>query len=205
MSTAEEKIIEAAREVLIENGLADIRMQDISDRAGISRTTLNYYFRSREKLVEKVAGEILRKGMPNMIRVLNNETPLFEKIEKFVSEYIETISKNPFVSMFLIDQCARKDNDFIAEIMQDTNPNIDGFRLQVAHEIEAGNIVKVNPVQLYMHIISLCAFPVMAKNLFAQTTNTSHMEMDRLLEERKLTISILIINSIKKTPRSFNS
>lgn len=45
------KIIHAALEIAEEEGLSDVRMEDIARKIGISRATLYLYFRNREELI----------------------------------------------------------------------------------------------------------------------------------------------------------
>ena len=47
LGESEVKIIEAAKQVFLEKGLENAKMQDIADTAGISRTALNYYYRTK--------------------------------------------------------------------------------------------------------------------------------------------------------------
>ncbi|HNA17232.1 MAG TPA: helix-turn-helix domain-containing protein, partial [Ferruginibacter sp.] len=46
----EQKILESARNVFIQKGLAGARMQDIADHAGVNKALLHYYFTSKDKL-----------------------------------------------------------------------------------------------------------------------------------------------------------
>src|SRR5205814_2476049 len=46
-----EAILEAALEVVAERGLSDLRMSDISDRAGMSAGHVLYYFKTKEALL----------------------------------------------------------------------------------------------------------------------------------------------------------
>ena len=43
----EQKILESARNVFIQKGLAGARMQDIADQAGVNKALLHYYFTSK--------------------------------------------------------------------------------------------------------------------------------------------------------------
>jgi TetR/AcrR family transcriptional regulator len=60
----EERIFEAATNVFEEKGLAGARMQDISDRAGINKSLLHYYFRTKEKLFNAVFEMVAKKCSP---------------------------------------------------------------------------------------------------------------------------------------------
>ena len=53
--TVEEQILIAAFNVFVAKGFESTKMQDIADDAGIKRTVLNYYFRSKDLLYIKIA------------------------------------------------------------------------------------------------------------------------------------------------------
>ena len=57
--STEEAILVAARKVFESKGFDGARMQEISDRAGINRALLHYYFRSKDKMFERIFDEAL--------------------------------------------------------------------------------------------------------------------------------------------------
>ena len=84
----EEKIFEAATEVFVEKGMDGTRMQHIADRAGINKSLLHYYYRTKDRLFEavfeKIADQMLRKFAP----VFDENLSLEEKIRFFYRDTI---------------------------------------------------------------------------------------------------------------------
>jgi TetR/AcrR family transcriptional regulator len=62
--STEEAILMAARKVFELKGFDGARMQEISDRARINRALLHYYFRTKEKMFERIFDEALERFMP---------------------------------------------------------------------------------------------------------------------------------------------
>ena len=56
----EERIINAARKVFLQKGMDGARMQEIADEAGINKSLLHYYFRSKSKLFDEVFNETFK-------------------------------------------------------------------------------------------------------------------------------------------------
>ena len=58
----EERIFDAATDVFTEKGMDGARMQDIANHAGINKSLLHYYYRSKDRLFdavfEKIAGKM---------------------------------------------------------------------------------------------------------------------------------------------------
>jgi AcrR family transcriptional regulator len=50
----EDRIVDAAKTVFINKGKDGARMQEIANEAGINKALLHYYFRTKNKLFEKV-------------------------------------------------------------------------------------------------------------------------------------------------------
>ena len=64
----EEKIFDSATEIFIKKGFEGARMQDIADHAGINKSLLHYYYRTKERLFnevfENITDRIYRKLIP---------------------------------------------------------------------------------------------------------------------------------------------
>ena len=80
----ESKILDSAKEVFIQNGLDGARMQQIADKAGINKSLLHYYYRTKEKLFESVLKFAFKQFLPNPMEFLSSDLPLFDKIRIFV-------------------------------------------------------------------------------------------------------------------------
>ena len=81
----EERIIEVAKQLFIENGFEETSMSDIASRVGINRPTLHYYFRTKNKMFQAVLGQIIRPLVPKVHDVLcESKRPLKERIGELV-------------------------------------------------------------------------------------------------------------------------
>ena len=101
-ASTEEKIMEAAKIVFMKYGLYGARMQDIADKAGINKALLHYYFRSKERLFDKIFEQALSRYFDNM-QVWTDETlSLKEKIFKFIESIIDFYAEYPEMSTSLL-------------------------------------------------------------------------------------------------------
>ena len=91
----EEKIFEAATAVFIEKGMAGTRMQEIADRAGINKSLLHYYFRTKERLFTAVYEVIVRQLFQKIAPMFEKKLTLENKIRLFVSEHMSFLQQNP--------------------------------------------------------------------------------------------------------------
>jgi TetR/AcrR family transcriptional regulator len=195
--TVEEQILVAAFNVFVAKGFESTKMQDIADDAGIKRTVLNYYFRSKDLLYVKIAKTIVGQVLPNVLKILNGNLPFEQKIEAYVNNFIDTGVKNPFLPLFLLKEMNNLGTTFIEKVLDGQHPNIDPFLNHVQDEIKKGNIVNIDPLQIFIHIEALCAFPILAKPMVMLVTNSTENEYKTMMEDRKKEITRFVLKGIK--------
>lgn len=195
----EEKILDAAKKVFVRKGKAATRMQEIADEAGINKSLLHYYYRSKEKLFRTVFKFAFSNFIPRMAKVFDTDNDTIEIIEFFVNNFIDTIRKNPFIPMFIINEINRKDTSFVTDIIKNSGMNIDIYIDIVKKDIKAGKINPIDPRQLLVNMLALCILPVIGRPLIQVIAfNDDSKAYEEFLDTRKKEVSELIINSIKK-------
>ena len=183
--STEQKIFDAAHEVFTQKGMDGAKMQEIADRAGINKALLHYYYRSKEKLYEAVAKVVLSRAIPAVRQVIESDLPLEEKIRRFVETYIDIISKNTFIPLFIISEINKHPEHFINSILPKDLPRPEVFFQQVEDEIAAGRIRRIKPQHLIVNVISMCIFPFVGKPMMRIFLGMGPGEMRIFLEERK--------------------
>jgi len=199
---SEEKILDAAKEVFTEKGFDGARMEEISQRAGINKALLHYYYRTKEKLFnaifELVMGDLVRDAMNKM----SSDIPLFEKIEFFVEMYINLIRRNPHIPIFIISELHRNPQRLV-NIFKSTpivkNNAFQKFADTIKEEINKENIVEIDPEQLIVNILALCIFPIIAKPIIQTIVfKEDKKEYDKFIESRKKEVAKFVIAAIRK-------
>lgn len=178
----EEKILQAARKVFINKGMDGARMQEIADEAGINKALLHYYFRSKDKLFEAVFSEIFAGFFGKVGSVLFSNEPIQEKIILFVDTYIDTISANPFVPQFIINEINR-DPEMMKKIMQNS-----GFKPEILLALFKDQMpnTKFDIRHFIVSILGLCIFPFAARPLMESIYfENDKQAYDQFLSERK--------------------
>lgn len=196
--STEQKILEAAKQVFMEKGIDGARMQDIADKAGINKALLHYYFRSKEKLFEMIFMEEARKFMPKVTSIMMSELTLFEKVEKFVGEYIDTLLQNPLLPIFILNEINRNPKEAIKKIFGNQRPPIDKVDELITKLVKKGEIKPIKGYELMVNMVSLCIFPFLARPMVQWVTKTTDEEFLKLMEMRKKTIVKFVLDSIKK-------
>lgn len=61
MLTTKQRILKISEKLFFEQGIANVRLQQIADNSGISIGNLAYHFKNKEVIVEEVYNELLRE------------------------------------------------------------------------------------------------------------------------------------------------
>lgn len=193
----ETEILIAAKEIFQQKGMAGARMQEIADKAKINKALLHYYYRSKQLLFEAVFKSAFSLLAPQLNKVLNDDSDLFEKIRKFTENYVSFVIKHPYLPNFVIQEL-NKNPEFVQKLRSEKNfPSIEKFKLQVSDAINQGIIKPIEAEQLFINIISLNIFPFIGEPLLMALVNVNKESYNKILENRKTEVAEFIINSIK--------
>lgn len=79
-------------------------MQEIADDAGINRTLLNYYFRSKDKLFEAVYRKALSSFIPDLASLLRSDISFSDYLSAMIETVIDGMIDNPQVPIFILQE-----------------------------------------------------------------------------------------------------
>ncbi|MDA3905776.1 MAG: TetR/AcrR family transcriptional regulator [Bacteroidales bacterium] len=193
----EEKIIAAAEKVFIEKGLAGARMQEIADEAGINKSLLHYYYRSKELLFGMVFRFAFKTFAPDLLKAFDGPDDFFTKLERVVATYLTLIEKNPHIPGFIISELSTNPNRLV-EIIKLMNIDIQPVFKAIEEEIEKKTIRKIEPSELIINVLGLCVFPIIAKPMVETIIfKGSESDYKAMLEKRKTEVAHFVISAIK--------
>ncbi|HNF02222.1 MAG TPA: TetR/AcrR family transcriptional regulator [Ferruginibacter sp.] len=194
----EQKILESARNVFIQKGLAGARMQDIADHAGVNKALLHYYFTSKDKLFNIVFEQEFGNFFSSLAQVIASDQPLFEKIKKVVALDIEKLSQFPDMPIFVLNEVSRNPEVILSRLQNIPVEMVLGlFQQQIDTEVERGNIRPIAAGQLLVNIQSLCVFPFLARPMLRGLMKMNEEEFKAMIQLRKNEVAEFIINGIK--------
>ena len=193
----ETEILNAAKEVFQQKGMAGTRMQEITDKANINKALLHYYYRNKQLLFEAVFQSAFKLLAPQLHKILNDDSDLFEKIKNFTENYVSFVIKHPYLPNFVIQELS-KNPEFVQKLRADKNfPSIKKFKTQVNQAAIQGIIKPIEAEQLFINIMSLNIFPFIGQPLLMVLVNADKESYNKILKKRKTEVAEFIINSIK--------
>ena len=194
-ASTEQIVLNAARKVFTQKGFDGARMQDIADEAGINKSLLHYYFRSKDKLFDSIFKDALLTLLPPLVSVLISDLPLFEKIAYFTDQYIDILSKNPNIAGFVLHELKMNPNRLLGTLTQ-SGIDLSIIDNQLQQEAKAGNIRPVETTHFVANLISMCVFPFIARPVFMGLLGMGEEGFGHFIEERKKIVSETMIRSL---------
>jgi AcrR family transcriptional regulator len=94
-----EQIIKAALEVFGERGLANARLQDIAERAGVSKGTIYLYFPNKEELFREMIRQTAVAALERAEKAVTHGTPI-EQLLAFMKGYWQFVRSPAFSSIY---------------------------------------------------------------------------------------------------------
>ncbi len=181
----EELIKTTAKRLFFVEGKFNATTQEIADAAGVNRTLINYYFRSRDNLFNLIFEEAQITELQKSESILFSELPFKEKISQFIDYNMEMAVEYPYLEIYLVTQinqgCVYGKQDHIEKVMPE-------FFKQIETEIKKGNIREMEPIQFVLNMISMISFPLCMRPLIQESMKIDDKSYVKILKDRKKVI-----------------
>jgi len=192
-STTEARIKGAARLIFTKKGYAATRTRDIANEAGINLALLNYYFRSKEKLFDIIMLESMQGFILSIASVFNDEsTSLEEKIQSLVNQYIDLLSEQPDIPLFVLSELRSHPEKLISKMNMKEHLINSYFFKQIQQAIKEGKIPPIHPLHFIMNLMGMIVFPFVASPILKNIGGLNQEEFNALMQRRKTYIPLWI-------------
>ena len=192
-SQTKELIKTAAKNIFFKKGNIHATTQDIANEAGVNRALLHYYFNSREQLYEIILQDAFYNMSRRLRKAISSEASFKDKIEKFISVYIDESIEYPFMENFIVTEFNRYSEMHITLLSQEIAGSIvSGFFQELLVEMEKGTIPAMPPEHFLINLTSLCSYPLIARPLIQRTLNMDHKAYLDFIKSRKQEILKMI-------------
>lgn len=182
--STEEKILKAANTCFTEKGYAGTRTRDIAEEAGINLALLNYYFRSKEKLFEKIMLEKMQQMFGAILPILvATETTLDEKIDLATNRYLDLLLENPNLPLFVISEI-QKGNSGLESVLPAEQILKNSTMLKQITDRNSS----INPLHFLMNFLALTIFPFVTSPVMLKFGVFDEKNFKKFVEERRTLI-----------------
>lgn len=167
--STEQKIIEAAEQEFLLKGFEGARTTSIAAKAGVTHAMFHYYFRSKEKIFEKIIAQKIMMLTDLIAQSMSGTDTSFEmKLKNIIDTHIDFISENPALPIFLvreIDSNPERLQMLRNRFISFAPALVDYMQGELDRGAESGKFRKTDARMLLLDIVSLNVFPFMAAPL----------------------------------------
>lgn len=194
----EKVILEVAEREFLLKGFAGARTVEIASQAGVSQSMLNYYFKSKEMLFERVMEEKTKQLQESVAVVLEMEgMTAVEKIVEMIVRHFNFLCQNPDLPRFVINEVIARP-EYIEKIKNDNLPMLEDLVGRLQRDLDEaarqGEVRQVDAATLLMDILSVNIFSFIIIPILA-TANPS-MDFQAFYNARCQENVQLILNRI---------
>ena len=189
LQDTETKILQAAEKEFFEKGYAGARTASIAEAAGVTHAMLHYYFRTKDKLFERIVSEKINKlGDIVLSAVGDSNLPLEDRIRQGVERHFDFISANRDLPRFIVNEVLTGP-EIVRTIGTSIQNIVNNVLSNLQHEIDEyaakGLCLHIDARMLLIDIVSLNVFPFMAAPIVQGAIGDSYESYDEFLALRK--------------------
>lgn len=197
----ESRILQAAEREFFEKGYAGARTASIAEAAGVTHAMLHYYFRTKDKLFERIISEKISILGNIIISAIGDEDlTLEDRIRQGIERHFDFIAANRDLPKFIVNEVLTRP-DVVEMIKCNIQNIVNNLLNSLQHEIDAyaakGLCRQVNARMLLIDIVSLNVFPFMAAPIVLGAIGDSYNSYDEFLALRKTENVETILNKLK--------
>jgi TetR/AcrR family transcriptional regulator len=196
-SKTEQLIKDTAKRLFLTEGRMLATTQDIADAAGVNRTLLHYYFRSRDVLFDLVFKEALRELRDRIQSVMLSTAPFREKIENLINVFFEELIKSPYLETFIVLQMNQDPGKYeeLFRTLPGGEQKMKIFFKEIQAEMDKGTIPEMKPIHFFMNFFSLMAYPFVARPIYEKMFDLNDAAFKKLVRERKKVILLSLFKN----------
>lgn len=187
--STEERILEAAVREFMAKGYAGARTAAIAEAAGVTHAMLHYYFRTKDKLFDRIIESKIVTLRDIMLASLGDPSvPLFDKIRTAIEKHQDFIAANPDLPRFMINEVLSRPERIpmvIEQLKRHTPLVVESLQRQIDEYAAKGLCRKVDAGMLMLDIVSLNIFPFTAKPMVNALLGGMMEDMEAFVETRK--------------------
>ena len=201
-SETEQKIFDSAREIFIRDGRDGARMEEIARHAGINKSLLHYYFRSKEKLYRAIFQQEFNRVIGDLSDSLPLDLEIFHFLQSFINNYIDRMSQNSHVIQFMLWEIRSGGDNmkgFLQELFSSGRLNFTPHRVIEKFQLamKKGEVRQADPHHLLLSIISMCIYTFVAGPIIQAIFPEINSLDPKFIRKRKKEIFQLVWNGIK--------
>lgn len=179
----EEQIIKTSKRLFFMEGKLHATMQDIADELKVTRPVVNYYFRTKDVLIERFYKEAVDCLTQRLNHMLEPGLSFYEKISNYIGDSLDTGEIYTYLDTFMVIEMNCR--PLSADLSDYKVEKLIKFLDMVQKEMENGTILKTNPINFLFDLLSLITYPHVIGPLYKNILSIGDDRFKIILDERR--------------------
>jgi TetR/AcrR family transcriptional regulator len=176
-------------------------MQEIADKAGITKALVHYYFRSKEKLYEEVVTYIVRTNFTLLGAAIVKTDNLETMLRTFIDRFIDILTPNRELISFMLREMMAGAPVFQTKLME----AFQGFGTTPPHAFvqtfeearKKGEIADLDPVHTLASLLGACVYTIIGLPVLGAVFPSFMEPQEEYFNSRKQQIFDLLYLGLK--------
>lgn len=144
-------ILNAAEKLFAQNGFKGTSIRQIAENAGLPKTNVLYYFKTKQALYHAVLSQILSVWNSRFDKATPEDDPAIT-LADYIREKMHISRKNPSASKVFAMEILNGGNNLSDAFLEDHRNWVNGRKAIIQQWIELGKMQAINPEYLLYHI-----------------------------------------------------
>ncbi len=196
----EERILKVAEELFLEQGFVKTTTGQIAKQAGCNQALVHYYYRTKERLFERVFEDKISYIAGNILAVDEGEGSFEEKVARMVGVHFDFLVQNPLFAPFIAGELLSNPERFvpvydkIGHYPQGVFSKLDA---ELQKEVVRGAIRPITTLDLVVTVMSLNVAPFLVLPALHKLTTLSGEAVEAWLVARREENITTVLSRIK--------
>ncbi len=198
----EELILEKAEELFLEKGYALTSTVEIARAAGCNQALVHYYYRTKEKLFQKIFLSKIGLFMSALLEIDDSSDEFFVKIRRKIEAHFDMLVRNPRLPFLILNELTINRNyvTFLKdELKKNRNNSSVYMNIEGAlnEEIAKGTVRPMTVTDLIINIVSLNVFSFVSMPILQEVFDIDDVKKKTFIEHRREESVTTIINGMR--------
>ncbi len=198
----EELILEKAEELFLEKGYALTSTVEIAKAAGCNQALVHYYYRTKERLFQKVFLSKIGLFLSILLKIDGQEEDFFMNLRKKIGAHFDLLMKNPGLPFLILNELTTNKRNILIlkeEISKGENNRSVFLKLEESlnKEISKGTVREMTVMDLILNIISMNAFFFLSIPIIKGVFGIEENKKKEFIENRREEVITSILNGIR--------